>query len=409
MSGRISRGYLWASLGLHAAIGLSLLSAHWQASLDAKPTVSHHQALLAMRDRQDDLKRRLQSLERIARQLGAEVDANRPQADARSDSDSRSDSDPAELDRHLRRVADQIQEAVLPERARDLARMLGIPEEAARATLIAEAKAESAQGLDALQQLAQDALDFRRRQQKKLELAGFPLTSGQHSSGAAAGGAGPSSAGQLGSFGPGESLVGDIVDRRGYGPLVEPPVVDSANLRLGSGRIVGASGAFSNRLYVDTWYLIGPFAGIGAASLAISHPPEQAIDLDAVYPGKQGRPLRWTYQRFATYPLIPPSPEGGSVYYGYTEIRMDEARSVWMSFGVDDDAKVWINDELVWVSGNANKPWYFTHFKFLTQEIADFNLTEATRRVHLRKGRNRILFKLYNSSSAMFFSMVMAP
>lgn len=80
-----------------------------------------------------------------------------------------------------------------------------------------------------------------------------------------------------------------------------------------------------------------------------------------------------------------------------------------MSFGADDDAKVWINDEPAWVSSNANKPWYFTHFKFLTREIADFNLTEATRRVHLRKGRNRILFKLYNSSGATFFSLVIAP
>lgn len=404
---RGARSYLWVSLGLHAAIGLSLLTAHWQAGLDAKPAISHHQALLAMRDQQDDLKRRLQSLERIARQLGTDAAGHGARSDARS-AISRS-SDPAKLEQELRRAADEIQAAVLPERARDLARMLGIPEEAARATLIAEAKAESAQGLDALQQQAQDALDFRRRQQHKRELAGFPLTSGKHSSGANGDGGGRSSAGQIGSFGPGESLVGDIIDRRSYGPLIEPPALDGASLRLGSGRIVGAAGAFSNRLYVDSWYLIGPFAGIGEASLAISHPPEQVIDLDAVYVGKQGRPLRWTYQRFAEYPLIPPSPEGGSLYYGYTEIRMDEARSVWMSFGVDDDAKVWINDELVWVSGNANKPWYFTHFKFLTREIADFNLTEASRRVHLRKGRNRILFKLYNSSSAMFFSMVMAP
>ena len=203
--------------------------------------------------------------------------------------------------------------------------------------------------------------------------------------------------------------MGDIVDRRAYGPLIEPPVIDSASLRLGSGRIVGATGTLSNRLYVDNWYLIGPFAGIGEASLSISHPPERAIDLDAVYAGKQGRPLRWAYQRFAAYPLIPPSPEGGSLYYGYTEIRLDQARSVWMSFGADDDAKVWINDEPAWVSSNANKPWYFTHFKFRTREIADFNLTEATRRVHLRKGRNRILFKLYNSSGATFFSLVIAP
>lgn len=399
------RGYLWASLGLHAAIGLSLLGAQWQAGLDARPKVSRHQALLAARDRQDDLKRRLQSLERIARQLDAEGDGHGAQADAGTETDSA--SDPAALERRLRRAADQIQAAVLPERARELARMLGIPEETARAKLLAEAGAESAQGLDALQQQAQDALEFRRRQRQ--QSGGIPLSAGKHSSGTAAGAAGSSGAGQMGSFGPGESLVGDLVDRRAYGPLIEPPVLDSASLRPGSGRIVGATGAFSNRLYVDHWYLIGPFAGIGQASLSISHPPEWTIDLDAVYAGKQGRPMHWNYQRFATYPLIPPGPEGGAVYYGYTEIRLDAARSVWMSFGADDDARVWVNDEPVWVSSNANKPWYFTHFKFLTREIADFNLTEATRRVHLRKGRNRILFKLYNSSGATFFSLVIAP
>lgn len=271
------RGYLWASLGLHVAIGLSLLGAQWQAGLDARPTVSRHEALLALRDRQDDLKRRLQSLERIARQLGTEGDGRSAQTENSSETDSA--SDPAALERRLRRAADQIQAAVLPERARDLARMLGIPEEAARATLLAEARAESAQGLDALQQQAQDALDFRRRQRQ--QPAGFPLAAGNNSSGIGAG-SGPSGAGQIGSFGPGESLVGDIVDRRNYGPLLEPPALDSASLRLGSGRIVGATGALSNRLYVDNWYLIGPFAGIGEASLSISHPPERAIDLSAL-------------------------------------------------------------------------------------------------------------------------------
>ena len=405
MPGQSSRTYLWASLALHALVGLVLATAQWRSGPGTAPALSRHAALIAARDRQDDLKRRVQSLERIARQLGADGAADSAQPSASAYVDMR---DPAALERRLHRVADRIQAAVLPQRARELARMLGTTEEAARETLLAEARAGSAQGLDALQQQAQDALAFRRRQ-KAPDAAGFPLASGNHRMGAAADGAGVANLGQVGSAGPGESLVGDIVDRRAYGPLIEPPVLDSAGLRLGSGRVIGAGGAFSNRLHVDRWYLIGPFAGIGEASMAISQPPEQAIDLDAVYAGKQGRPLRWAYQRFAEYPLIPPDKEGGAVYYGYTEVRMDEARSVWMSFGADDDAKVWINEELAWASGKANKPWYFTHFKFLTREIADYNLTEATRRVHLRKGRNRILFKLYNSSSAVFFSLVIAP
>lgn len=403
-----SRLWLWLSLGLHAIAVLYLGVAGWRAGADGHaPALSHYQQLVATRDRQDDLKRRLQTLERIERELGA-----RGAADAKPGDPSAStgpSQSPADLEQRLQQVAEEIRLQVLPERATELARMLNVPEHEAREMLQAEARTEAAQGLDALQQQAQDALDFRRRQQRKAQTGDLTLAAGLRVGGGSAGGAGPSGVGQIGSVGPGESLVGDIIDRRGYGALIEPPTLDAAHLHLGSGRTLGASGEFANRVYVDRWYWIGPFAGIGAASRSISFPPEHVIDLDGVYPGKQGRPLRWRYQRFADYPWIPPNSEGGSVYYGYTEIRLDAARAVWMSFGVDDDAKVWVNDELVWVSGDYNKPWYFQHFKLLTDDIAAFNLTEATRRVQLRQGSNRILFKLYNSSSATFFSLVITP
>jgi hypothetical protein len=94
---------------------------------------------------------------------------------------------------------------------------------------------------------------------------------------------------------------------------------------------------------------------------------------------------------------------------GYAELKMEAARDVWMSFGADDDAKVWLNDQMIWQSGNGDKPWYHQHFKYLSTNIAELNLTEKTQRVALKKGTNKILFKLYNGTSATFFSLVIAP
>jgi len=174
--------------------------------------------------------------------------------------------------------------------------------------------------------------------------------------------------------------------------------------------LIGSGGAFANRVFIDQWYVIGPFHASDPASMRKAYPPEMLVDLDAVYLGKDRRVLRWQYVSSTAYPLIPPIEAEQAMYYGYTELSSDQARNVWMAFGADDDAKAWVNDKLVWTSGNQAKRWYTRGgVKSLQADIQAANLIEERRRVHLRKGRNTILFKLYNNPLDVFFSLVLEP
>lgn len=119
--------------------------------------------------------------------------------------------------------------------------------------------------------------------------------------------------------------------------------------------------------------------------------------------------LEWNYQSSARYPYVPQPRVENAVYYAYTEVFLDKAQAVWLNIGADDDSKLWLNDELVWVSGSETKPWYQQPFYALTTELAQLNLVEGQRRVRLNAGRNTLLFKLYNGIDLMFFSVVLTP
>ena len=201
----------------------------------------------------------------------------------------------------------------------------------------------------------------------------------------------------------------DLNPRRFDAPLTPLPI-DVANLRLGYGNVIGGGGAFANRVFVDRWYFIGPFDAPDRSSMQKVYPPELLVDLDAMYLGKFKHVLRWQYLSSVHYPLIPPVEAEQAMYYGYTELNLDKARDVWLAFGADDDAKAWVNDELVWTSGNQFKPWYNGGgFSKLKLDIQTANLNEARRLVHLNKGRNTILFKLFNSTLDVFMSLVVEP
>ena len=177
----------------------------------------------------------------------------------------------------------------------------------------------------------------------------------------------------------------------------------------GTGRLFGAGGEYAERVFVNSWYVIGPFDskhGYGVFhNRNYSYPPEQAVLLDAVYIGKDQRLLKWQYVSDASYPLIPQDAEVHAVYYGYTELMMDEARDITMSIGADDEAQIWLNDKLVWINSGASKNFFFMN-AYVHQR--DLDMTEGMRRVHFKKGRNKLLFKLSNGTQGTFFSMVLS-
>jgi hypothetical protein len=201
---------------------------------------------------------------------------------------------------------------------------------------------------------------------------------------------------------------GDMFDH-GPGHI---PTVDQAGMRKGAGHKLGPGGEFANRVYVNNWYLIGPFPGKHGRDMFAndSFPPERAVVLDAVYRGKDGRVLTWRYLEAPTYPLAPPDMAEDSVYYGYTELMMDRERDLAMWVGADDDAQVWVNDRLEWKGGNVNKLSFFQKAYDDWNSLAPaYNLNEGKVTVHFRKGRNKLFFKLSNGPNKAFLSMVLTP
>jgi len=184
-----------------------------------------------------------------------------------------------------------------------------------------------------------------------------------------------------------------------------PPL--DAPVRAAGGRSLGAGGTYANRVYIDTWYVVGPFEAISDQPLEHPELPEVAIDLDGTYAGKSGRTLRWRYVQASEYPMFLPDAAESAIYYGYTELRLDHDMDVWAWIGADDDAKVWVDDRLVWKGGAPVKPWFLRDARSMKREIADYNLSEGKVRLRLSAGRHRVLFKLYNGADVMFFSLVL--
>ena len=268
----------------------------------------------------------------------------------------------------------------------------------------------------ALEQRARDVLAQRQRQMEGAQQGvqvGGGLSSGAAQKGLSAriaafikgsGGTSPFNSGSGRYWGN----DGDMFDR---GPS-HIPAVDLAAMRKGSGRKLGAGGEFANRVYVNSWYLIGPFAGKHGRDMFATdrYPPEQAVVLDAAYRGKDGRFLTWRYMESPTYPLEPPDMAEDSVYYGYTELMMDSERDLVMWIGADDDVQVWINDRLEWKGGNVNKLGFFRQvYESGNDYKQPYNLNEGKVTVHFRKGRNKLFFKLSNGPNKAFLSMVLTP
>ncbi|MFL6627869.1 MAG: hypothetical protein ACJ8G1_15615 [Vitreoscilla sp.] len=187
-----------------------------------------------------------------------------------------------------------------------------------------------------------------------------------------------------------------------------PPADDVAALHTAAGRVFGADGTHAERVYLDTWYLIGPFAGKGQESQQAGYPPEDDVDLDAAYAGPEGRTLTWRFTSRGFYPFVPPDRRMDAVYYAYTEIRIDADRDVWFSLAADDDSMMWLDERLVWVSSPGDKPWYHPPYYARDERVGSLSLTEGRRRVHLSAGVHRLLFKLCNADGHPFFSVVLS-
>ena len=463
LTSKARRPYLIASLLAHAGL-LAAVFYVGPYSIQAA-TIERH----VKNAERSDIKRRVDEIDRIKSLL----EKSRQPAPAPSDGTGAGAGSAAkvvapstvpQLLEQARRMSEEIEQMERGDKVKELARLLNIPEQQARAKLAppavpaplaSPAKPASAQQalaeLRRHQQLARDAL-VRREQQLSRERDGTRVrpengAPGQGGAGVpgALAGLGDGGTGKAGKGGAGKNgLQGEDVPNaahieisgyiaqtgmaqakvprggswdlstpknkveRGYGAALSAPGVKAEGLRKISAHAIGKGAPYADRIFLNRWHIIGPFPGQGPDdSIDVVYPPEIVVDLDAEYAGIGASTLHWEYLTNPEYPSVAPVRAQDAVYYAYTEVVMDEERDLVLALGSDDDTKLWFNERLVWLSGDGYKPWYSSPgYVGLGKEIDAWNLTEGTRRVHFRKGRNTLLLKLYNGASLSFFSVV---
>jgi hypothetical protein len=145
------------------------------------------------------------------------------------------------------------------------------------------------------------------------------------------------------------------------------------------------------------WYYIGPYAYASGTrtleSLDHAYPPEIEVDLDAVDIGKGGKTLRWKYKPMTQVRMEPYGDDfaAQSLWYFYTEFHSDAERTAWLNFASDDYGVAFLNGEKIYSSGTERRPWVILDQRHFAE-------------VELRKGVNRLLFKLDNAKGTTGFT-----
>lgn len=170
------------------------------------------------------------------------------------------------------------------------------------------------------------------------------------------------------------------------------PIFSNRKVRLHS-RKLSQEGQSTPWIFIDSWYLIGPFPNPNRRNIDTRFAPEIAIDLDARYIGAQNHILKWQYLQYSEFPITPPDMQDYAIYYAFTEFHSEIETDAWLAIGSDDQSKFWINNILVWHSGDEHKSW---------------NATEGYRKIRLREGRNRFLFRLENGQYSGGFSVMLS-
>lgn len=157
------------------------------------------------------------------------------------------------------------------------------------------------------------------------------------------------------------------------------------------GRIISKDSLANRNLYIDKWYVMGPFENRFRSAIDASFLPESVVDLDHTTIGKGGKQIGWDYWRCSKLRIEPRFAPNGAVYYGWSEIWVDKPGGYWVSMGSDDYGKLWVNGELVWKSGTQPKA---------------FRADEHTMEINLKQGVNEILFRCENGGGTMGWTLV---
>jgi len=146
-------------------------------------------------------------------------------------------------------------------------------------------------------------------------------------------------------------------------------------------------------LYIDTWYVIGPWENKGRLNFEQTFPPETLVDLDAEYIGKKDSKLNWKFHQSDNIRIKPPDEREQSTYYGYTEVYFDEETVMLVAVASDDVAKVWLNGLVIWQDSG----------------LSQWRLDEGFRNVIFKKGFNTILLRVDNGPITCTYSLLLCP
>lgn len=159
----------------------------------------------------------------------------------------------------------------------------------------------------------------------------------------------------------------------------------------------------SGRVITD-WWILGPFRMSGGKYANETFPPDTyPMELDKVFTADDGTRLRWKKVQARgggqhTPPLLHFAKEFGrqannSAAYAYTEIVSEKEEKCELQLGVSDGITVWNNSTMIF-RDTEKREW------------ADGNIRVE---VLLKKGVNRLLFKLLHSNGVWFLSGRVAP
>ena len=189
--------------------------------------------------------------------------------------------------------------------------------------------------------------------------------------------------------------------RRGTGPDLLP----GSSLRTIADSGDGVPGAW---MYLNSWYVIGPFPNPNRVNVTRKFPPESVVDLNATYVGRDGQTVRWVFtQARSVSPLnpgwshrraevVPRNATEFGIWYGYTEVRVDNDCWLWLAVGSDDRSDMWVNGVQVWGSVNERKEWHI-----------DESVSKEP--IFFHAGVNAVLFRLENGPGPTGFSVCLSP
>ncbi len=198
-------------------------------------------------------------------------------------------------------------------------------------------------------------------------------------------------------------------DRSGDGAAMSgSPTLGTLNLDEGEiikaampGRRFTESSLRKGWLYLDTWYVIGPWENASKVDYTVKHPPEFGMDFDAKYydgkfsdrPGHPYETLKWEFYQSDQVRCQPPAVYGASTYYAYTDVWFEKARDMLIAVASDDASIVWLNGSIIW-QDFGQSPW---------------QLGEGYRKVRFRQGYNDILVRIENGPTHCVWSVVLCP